>query len=261
MNVPSVCRLHLSAAALGALTLAWSAPSFAQDPAPKAVKNILLVHGSWADGSSWAKVITRLEAQGYHAKAVQLSLTSLPDDAATLRRAIALEDGRVLLVAHSYGGAVVTVAGDDPKVTGLVYVAAFAPDAGQSVASLVASVAPAPINNELSVDAYGFLKVSMKGIFADFAQDLVERERQVIADTQGPSSVNCFLGTITNPAWRIKPSWYLVAEDDRAIPPTLEQAMAQTMDAHTIHVRSSHLVMLSHPEAVVQLIDQATGGE
>ena len=153
-------------------------------------KNIVLVHGAWADGSSWSEVIPKLAAKGLNVTAVQLSLTSLADDAATVKRAIALEDGPVLLVGHSYGGAVITEAGGDPKATGLVYVAAFAPDAGESAGALLATVPPAPLATEGRPDADGFVKLTKAGIYDDFAQDLSDVEKAILFAAQAPTSVN-----------------------------------------------------------------------
>jgi len=240
-------RLGLAAMVLGVTTLA--APSSAEPP-----RNVILVHGAWADGSSWSKVIPLLSAKGFHVVAVQLPLTSFTDDVATVKRAIALEAGPVLLAGHSYGGAVITEAGNDPKVTGLVYVAAFAPDAGQSAGSLNASVAPSPMAAELKPDAEGFLKLSEKGISEDFAQDVTATEKSVLFAAQAPTNVKSLGGQIGTPAWRSKPSWYILAENDRAIQPSLETSMAQAIHATTTRVASGHVVMLSKPADVAAVI-------
>ena len=230
--------------------------------APKpAVKNVVLVHGAWADGSSWAKVIPLLEAAGLHAVAVQNPLTSLQDDVAATQRAIALQDGPVILVGHSYGGAVISEAGTDPKVVGLVYVAAFAPDAGQAVGELGKEFPPAPGGAEIRPDASGFLLMTPKGIEEDFAQDLPKPQRRILAATQGPTNGACFGAKLTNAAWKSKASWYVVAANDRMIAPDLERQFAKTMKAKTITVPSSHVAMLSHAQKVAQLIiDAARGG-
>lgn len=220
-------------------------------------KNIILVHGAWADGSSWSKVIPLLSAKGYNVTAVQLPLTSLSDDAATVKRAVAAEPGPVLLVGHSYGGAVITQAGNEQKVTGLVYVAAFAPDAGQSVGSLNASVVPSPMAAEAKPDADGFVRISKKGIFDDFAQDVTSSEKEVLFAAEAPTNVKSLGGVIDTPAWRTKPSWYIVASDDRAILPTLEATMAKSIHATTQTIKSSHVAMLSHPREVVDVIERA----
>jgi len=219
-----------------------------------------LVHGAWADGSSWSKVIALLQGKGINAVAVQLPLASLSGDVATVKRAVALLDGPVVLAGHSYGGAVITEAGNDPKVVGLVYVAAFAPDNGESVGSLSAGYPPAPLGAELRADAEGFLSISPKGFAEDFAQDLPAKEIKGLWATQGPTNAAAFGATISNAAWKTKPSWFVVAAEDRAIPPALEKAEAERMKATTITVAAGHLVMLSHPKEVADLIEQATIG-
>src|SRR5580692_10463877 len=189
--------------------------------------NVILVHGAWADGSSWSKVIPLLVARGLHVTAVQLPLTSLKDDVATVRRAIALENGPIILVGHSYGGVVITEAGNDPKVAGLVYIAAFAPDAGQSVGSLGANVEPAPMGAEVRPDAQGYLKLTEAGVKDNFAQDLPPTEKNILFATQAPTAAAVFGESVSVASWKAKPSWYLVATADRAIQPSLERAMAK----------------------------------
>lgn len=219
--------------------------------------NIILVHGAWADGSSWGKLIPRLQAAGLHVTAVQLPLTSLADDAAAARRAIALADGPVLLVGHSYGGAVITESGDDPKVTGLVFVAAFAPDVGESTATLGAQVPASPAGAQLRPDAEGFLKLTPQGVYEDFAQDLSDAEKAVMTATQAPTSVLALGGKATVAAWRGKPSWYIRASSDRTIPPELQSIMAGRIGADTTSVPSSHVPMLSHPDTVAEVVIRA----
>ena len=219
--------------------------------------HVLLVHGAWADGSSWSKVIS-LSAKGISAVAVQIPLTSLSGDVATVKRAIALQNGPVILAGHSYGGAVITEAGNDPKVVGMVYVAAFAPDNGESVGSLSKGFPPAPLGAELRPDSEGYLSISPKGFAEDFAQDLPEKEVKVLWATQGPTNAAAFGATITNAAWKTKPSWFVVAAEDRAIPPALEKAEAERMKATTVTLASSHLAMLSHPKEVAEMIEKAT---
>jgi len=234
--------------------------AFAEDRASDGVPNVVLVHGAWADGSSWSKVIPLLEAKGLHVVAVQIHLASLADDVATTKRAIALQDGPVVLVGHSYGGAVITEAGNDPKVVGLVYVAAFAPGDGESVTSISKPYPPAPLGPELRPDAKGFLWISPKGISEDFGQDLSASEKAVLTATQGPANAAAFDATIMNAAWKSKPTWFAIAGNDRAIPPELEKAEAARMKAMAITLPSSHLVMLSHPKEVAALIENATKG-
>ncbi len=220
-------------------------------------KNVILVHGAWADGSSWSKIIPLLTGRGLNVTAVQLPLTSLADDAATVKRALALETGPVVLVGHSYGGAVITEAGNDPKVIALVYVAAFAPDAGQSAGSLNASVPPAPMAAEVRPDSQGFLKLTKTGVYEDFAQDVTPAEKLELYAAQAPTNAKSLGGAIDTPAWRSKPSWYIVAAEDRAIPPTLEATMAKTIGAKTTTVKGSHLIMLSKASAVATVIESA----
>ena len=223
---------------------------------PAKVRTALLVHGAWADGSSWSKVIPLLEAKGLRVVAVQIPLTSFADDVSATQRAIALEDGPVLLVGHSYSGAVITEAGNDPKVAGLVYVSAVAPDKGESAFALITSV-PTPIGSELRPDSSGFLKLTPKGIAEDFAQDLSAKEIAVLTATQIPISVTAMKGEITVPAWKSKPSWYIIAANDRAISPDLEAAQAKRIGATTTTVTSSHVIMLAQPSKVAEVIFDA----
>jgi pimeloyl-ACP methyl ester carboxylesterase len=256
MNVTKLFRnaLLVCAALLATTTLATT--TFAQEAPTTSIKTVLLVHGAWADGSSWSKVIPLLEARGLHVVAVQIPLTSLADDVAATQRAIALENGPLLLVGHSYAGAVITEAGNDPKVAGLVYVAAVAPDKGESAFGLIASV-PTPIESELRPDASGFLKLTSTGIAEDFAQDLSREEKAVLDATQIPISIGAMKAPVTSPAWKSKPSWYIVAEHDRAISPQLEAAQAQRIGAITTRVDSCHVVMLSKPSKVADVIFDA----
>lgn len=221
------------------------------------VKNIVLVHGAFADGSSWSKVIPLLEAKGFHVVSVQIPLTSLADDVATTKRAIALQDGPVVLVGHSYGGAVITEAGNDPKVARLVFVAAFAPDTGESVIQLIQQFPTPPLNSQLTADSEGFLSVTPKGIAEDFAQDTSKAEQRLLTATQGPLNASALFATVDSAAWRTKPAWFVVASDDRAISPDLERTEAATMGAATITLDSSHVAMISHPFAVAALIEKA----
>lgn len=238
------------------LYLSSTHPVLAQSSEPHGVRNVILVHGAWADGSSWSKVIPLLEAQGLHVTAVQLPLTSLADDTATLRRAIALQDGPFLLVGHSYGGSVITEAGNDPKVAGLVYVAAFAPDEGESTLNQI-TANPTPVGTELRPDASGFFELSDKGVVEDFAPDLPEVEQKVLIATQNPIAGAAIGAPISTPAWRNKPSWFVIASEDRMISPKLEEAEAQKMKAKSITISSSHVVLLSHPVEVARFIERA----
>jgi pimeloyl-ACP methyl ester carboxylesterase len=221
------------------------------------VSNVVLVHGAWADGSSWSKVIAILQRDGFAVTAVQLPLTSLKDDVATVLRAVKLIDGPLVLAGHSYGGAVITQAGTDPKVSALAYVAAFAPDTGESAGSLLASVPPSPIAAEIRPDPQGFLRLTEAGVLDCFAQDLPEADRRVLHAVQGPTSGQCLGGAVADPAWKSKPAWYVVAEEDRAIPPALQHAMARKIGAHTVSFAASHVAMLSRPSDVAAVIAEA----
>jgi pimeloyl-ACP methyl ester carboxylesterase len=243
--------------AVSAIAVFFLASAFATGAAAQGVKNVVLVHGAWADGSSWSKVIPLLQAKGLHVVAVQNPLNSLADDVAAAKRAIALQDGPVILVGHSYGGVVITEAGNDPKVVGLVYVAAFAPGDGESAGSISKPYPPTPIGSELRPDAQGFLLITPKGIAEDFAQDLSDKEKQLLTATQGPTAAAVLGATITTAAWKTKPSWFVIASNDRAIPPELEKAEAAAIKATSITLASSHVVMLSHPKEVADLIEQA----
>jgi pimeloyl-ACP methyl ester carboxylesterase len=221
------------------------------------VRNIVLVHGAWADGSSWAKVIPLLENAGLKAVAVQNPLTSFADDVAATKRAIALQDGPVILVGHSWGGVVITEVGSDPKVAGLVYVAAFAPDVGEAVSDLGKDLPPPPGGAELRPDPDGYLTITTKGVNESFAPDLPSSQRKLIAATQGATNSALFGAKVTNAAWKTKPNWYVVASKDRMIQPDLERKFAKTIKAKTITVPSSHVAMLSHPTEVAKLIIDA----
>jgi len=241
--------------ATAAAFMAWNAIA-----AEKAggVRNVVLVHGAWADGSSWSKVIPQLEKAGLHVTAVQSPLTSLANDVATTKRAIALQDGPVILVGHSYGGAVISDAGVDPKVVGLVYVAAFAPADGEAIADLGKEFPPAPGGAEIRPDSAGFLRLTSKGFLESFAQDVPMAERVVLAATQGPINGAALGEKLSNAAWKTKPSWYIVATNDRMIPPDLERKFAKSMNAmKTVALPTSHVPMISRPADVAKVIIEA----
>ena len=257
MKLMQPYRTALIAIAGFLLTAVFHTGPVAQAKSPQGVRNIVIVHGAWADGSSWSKVIPLLQAKGLHVVAVQNPLTSLADDVAATKRAIALQDGPVLLAGHSYGGVVITEAGNDPKVVGLVYVAALAPSEGESVASITKPFPPAPLGSEVKADAEGFLTVTPKGIAEDFAQDLSDNEKQLLTATQAPTAAAVFGATVTTAAWKTKPSWFVIASNDRAVAPELEKAEATAMKATSITLPSSHVPMLSHPKEVADFIEQA----
>ena len=226
MKVSQMYRTTLIATAMLILSSGLDMRGFAQTKSPQGTKNIVLVHGAWADGSCWSKVI-------------------------------ALQEGPVILVGHSYAGVVITEAGNDPKVVGLVYVAAFAPGDGESISSVTKPYPPAPLGGELRPDAQGFLTATPKGIAEDMAQDLPASEQRILTATQGQTSSSVFGATITTAAWKSKPSWALVAGNDRAIPPQLEKDEAAAIKATSITVPANHLAMMSHPKEVAELIEQA----
>jgi pimeloyl-ACP methyl ester carboxylesterase len=257
MKLSQIYRTALIAMAGILLTAVLHTGSVARANSAQRIRNIVIVHGAWADGSSWSKVIPLLQTKGFHVVAVQNPLTSLADDVAATKRAIALLDGPVLLVGHSYGGVVITEAGNDPKVVGLVYVAALAPSEGESVASVTKPFPPAPLGNEVRADADGFLTLTPKGVAEDFAQDLSDNEKQVLTATQGPTAASVFGATVTTAAWKTKPSWWVIASHDRAVPPELQKAEAEAMKAKSITLPSSHVPMLSHPKEVAELIEKA----
>ena len=251
-----------------AMSAAWPAQvaaqlqktDFANAAKNAKAKNILLVHGAWADGSSYEKVIPLLQEEGFNVVSVQIPLTSFADDVATTKRALALENGPVLLVGHSYGGAVITEVGTDPKVVGLVYLAALAPEVGESTSSLLGSVPATPLFSELSEDSYGFLTVSVQGYLDDFVEGLPKKEQKVLAATQEPTSTTALGGAVTMAAWKSKPSWYLITENDRAVSTDLQVFMANRIQASSFKIPSCHVVMLAHPDEVNSIITLAALG-
>ncbi|CAM2156976.1 Alpha/beta hydrolase [Pararobbsia alpina] len=217
-------------------------------------KTVVLVHGAFADGSSWEKVIPLLEARGLHVVAVQNPLSSLADDAAATKRAIDAQTGPVVLVGHSWGGVVISQAGNDDKVKALVYVAAFAPDSGQSISDKLKGL-PAPVwAGELQKDSGNFLTLSEKGIDEDFAQDLTPAQKHIVYATQGPWIASAIDEKVTDAAWEHKPSYFVVADKDRMIPPALQNAMAEHIKATVTHANSSHVAMVSQPKVVADAI-------
>jgi pimeloyl-ACP methyl ester carboxylesterase len=218
--------------------------------------NILLVHGAWADGSSWSKIIPLLRSAGFNVVATQQNLLSIEDDAETVRRAAEALDGPVLLVGHSYGGAIITEAAHlCPNVVGLLYLAGFGIDKGESLAVLASSgpVAP-PGAAAFRPDKYGYLWIDREMFADNFCQDVEKTEALIMAATQRPLSVACFEGKITDAGWKKLPSWYVVSLNDRMIPPEAEQFLAQRMNAKTISLPSSHVAMVSHPKEVSDFI-------
>jgi pimeloyl-ACP methyl ester carboxylesterase len=220
--------------------------------------NIVLVHGAWADGSSWSSVIGRLQADGYHVIAPQLPLTSLADDVARLRQVLRLQDGPTVIVGHSYGGQVMTALGTDaPNVVGLVYIAAFAIDEGESLGGLLSQGPPTPALAHQFVDDEHFVWLTEDDFVDHFAGDVDPVKAKVLYAVQQPLSASAFDEVMDMPAWKSFSSWYLVAQDDEALPPDVERMFANRMGATTIEVPSGHLAMVSHPAEVVNLTERA----
>jgi pimeloyl-ACP methyl ester carboxylesterase len=220
--------------------------------------NIVLVHGAWADGSSWSGVIERLQAGGYHVTAPQFPLTALADDVARLRQVLNLQDGPVIVAGHSYGGQVITALGTDaPNVTGLVYIAAFGLDQGESLGGLLSQGPVTPALAHLVTDPQGFGWLAEDDFTGHFAADLDPVQAKVMYAVQQPLAMSAFGDVMGVPAWKTLPSWYLVATDDQALPAAAERQFAARMGATTIEIPSSHVAMVSHPGDVAQLIKTA----
>jgi pimeloyl-ACP methyl ester carboxylesterase len=225
-----------------------------------AVKNVVLVHGAFADGSSWSKVIPLLQAKGFHVTSVQIPLTSFADDVAATKRALAAQNGPAVLVGHSYGGLVITEAGTDPKVSALVYVAAFAPDAGQSITDISAAFPKPAGMDKLVPQPDGFLLLSPDGIETAFAQDLTTDEKAMLVAVQPQTAGSIFAAKPTTAAWKNLPNWYIVATQDHMIAPEQERSMAKQIKATATELPSSHVPMLSHPKEVAKIIEDAAAG-
>jgi pimeloyl-ACP methyl ester carboxylesterase len=226
-------------------------------PAPK-TRNVVLVHGLFADGSCWSDVIARLQAAGINATAVQNPLTTLEESVAATQRALAMQDGPVVLVGHSFAGMIVTEAGVDPKVSSLVYVAARAPDAGEDYTAL-AKRFPTPPASAGIIWSGDWGQLSEAAFLRDFAGDLPEAKARVLYAVQGPFDRRLLAGKTMHAAWRTKPSWYAVSTEDRTIDPDLERFMAKRMGAKTIEVKASHLSLISRPDTITELILEAAG--
>jgi pimeloyl-ACP methyl ester carboxylesterase len=220
--------------------------------------NIVLVHGAWADGSCWSGVIERLQADGYHVTAPQFPLTALADDVARLREVLDLQDGPTIVTGHSYGGQIATALGTDaPNAAGLVYIAAFGLDEGESLGGLLSQGPTPPALEHLFTDKQGFSWLSEDDFVRHFAADVDPVQAKVLYAVQQPIAGSAFGDVMGVPAWRSLPSWYLVARQDQAIPPDAERQFARRMGATTVEVASSHVAMVSHPDEVTQLIKTA----
>src|SRR6201993_989198 len=221
------------------------------------MKNIVLVHGGFVDGSGWEGVYSILKKAGYNVSIVQNPTISLEDDVAVTKRTLDAQEGPVVLVGHSYGGAVITEAGNDPKVAGLVYIAAFAPDKGESVGSLIKGFPPGGPQPPILPPQDGFLFLDKAKFPASFAADVDSGKAAFMADSQVPWGTGAISGAISEPAWRSKPSWYLVTTEDRMIPPDAQRAMSKHAGTTVVAVKGSHAIYVSQPRAVADLIEQA----
>jgi len=223
------------------------------------VNNIVLVHGAWADGSGWEGIYKILTAKGYHVTIVPNPNTSLAEDVRITKAVLALQDGPVILVGHSYGGAIITEAGDTANVAGLVYVAAFAPDAGESLAKLQQAGPPNP-NSPILPPNNGFIWLDKTKFHSEFCADLPAAQAAFMADSQVPVGLGAVTTEITNPAWKNKKSWYIVSKKDRMIPPDAERMMAKRAGATVTEIDASHAVYISHAAEVATIIEKAANG-
>src|SRR5438552_1659257 len=224
------------------------------------VKNVVLVHGGFVDGSGWQGVYKALKKSGYAVTIVQNPTFSLADDVAVTKRALATQNGPVILVGHSYGGVVITEAGNDPKVAGLVYIAAFAPDKGESVSALIKDPPPGAPVPPILPPQDGYLFLDKAKFASSFAADVSPDLAEFMADSQVPWGVEALSGAISQPAWKTKPSWYLVSTDDKMIPPDAQRAMSKRAGSTVVEVKGSHSVYVSQPQAVASLIEMAAQG-
>jgi pimeloyl-ACP methyl ester carboxylesterase len=238
------------------ISIMLSAAAVAAAQTPQ--KAVVLVHGAFADASGWSRIIPILEKEGYFVTAVQIPLTSLADDVATAKRVVDAQKGPVVLVGHSYGGAVITgAAAGNPNVKALVYLAAFAPEAGEPLGAPGKNFAEPPLNSALVPDSAGFLYIDRAKFHDAFCKDLPAAEARIMAATQKPLHSSVFEASVPAAAWKTIPSWYLVSQEDRAINPELERFYAKRMNAKTSEVKASHVAFISHPDVVAKLIEQA----
>ena len=253
-------RIIYSALTIMTIMFSMGKDLMAQTNTSTVVKNIVLVHGGFVDGSGWEGVYQALKKDGYTVSIVQNPTISLADDVAVTKRVIAAQNGPVILVGHSYGGVVVTEAGNDPKVAGLVYIAAFAPDKGESVSSLIRDLPPGAPVPPILPPQDGYLLLDKAKFPAAFAADVSPDAASFMADSQVPWGVEALGGAITQPAWRTKPSWYLVSTEDKMIPPDAQRDMSKRAGSTVVEVKGSHAVYVSQPQAVAHLIEKAATG-
>jgi len=247
----------IGASVVSAAALALAAAGGANAEPAGAIRDVVLVHGGFVDGSGWEGVYDILTRDGYKVTVVQNPTTSLADDVAATRRALAAQDGPTILVGHSYGGVVITESGSDPKVKGLVYVAAFAPDHGESVSSLIANPPPGASVPPILPPQDGFLMLDRAKFAASFAGDVAPAQAAFMADSQVPWGVAALNGQVTTPAWKSRPSWYLVTDDDHMIPPPAQRQMAARAGATVVETPGSHAIYVSNPKVVADLIERA----
>ena len=222
--------------------------------------NIVLVHGGFVDGSGWEPVYQILKKKGYNVSVVQNPTISLKDDVAVTKRVLAAQSGRSILVGHSYGGAVITEAGNDPKVAGLVYIAAFAPDAGESLEKLIQSAPPDAPKPPILPPQEGFLLLDRSKFAGSFAADVKPDLAAFMADAQVPWGLGAITATISQPAWKSKPSWYLLTTEDKMIPPDAQRFMSKRAGANVVETKASHAVYVSQPDAVASIVEAAAVG-
>ena len=242
----------LAAAAVLALSIVAT-----QAAESSVIKNVVLVHGGFVDGSGRSQVYRGLRKDGYNVTIVQNPTTSLADDVAATKLAISQQSGAVILVGHSYGGVVISEAGNDPKVKGLVYIAAFAPDKGESVQSLIANPVPGAPVPPILPPQNGFIFLDRAKFAEAFAADVAPAEAAFMADSQVPWGVNALSGAVTEPAWNSRRSWYLVTTEDKMIPPPAQRQMAKRARSTVVETKGSHAIYVSQPQAVIKLIEQA----
>jgi pimeloyl-ACP methyl ester carboxylesterase len=224
------------------------------------VKNVVLVHGGFVDGSGWQGVYDLLKKDGFNVSIVQNPTTSLADDVAATKRTLAALSGPAILVGHSYGGVVITEAGNDPKVAGLVYIAAFAPDKGESVSALIQNPPPGAPVPPIMPPQDGYLFLDRAKFRESFAADVAPDAAAFMADSQVPWGLEALNGAVTEPAWRTKPSWYLVSTEDRMIPPDAQRAMSKRAGSSVVEAKGSHAVYVSQPQAVAAIVTKAAHG-
>ena len=256
----TVRRTFLGVVPIIMMVLGYGEVFMSQARAVEGVKNVLLIHGGFVDGSGWQGVYDLLKKDGYNVSIVQNPTTSLADDVAVTKRMLATQDGPAILVGHSYGGVVVTEAGNDPKVAGLVYIAAFAPDKGESVSALIKNPPPGAAVPPILPPQDGYLFLDRSKFRASFAADVSAEAAAFMADSQVPWGLDALNGAVTDPAWKTKPSWYLVSTEDKMIPPDAQRAMSKRAGSTVVEAKGSHAVYVSQPQAVANLIAKAANG-